>query len=1046
MKLKGIIGGLIWTILSVPFVIISLTSFLTFSLYTDYGKKYILAKIEQIVESRTGYVVEIQDFQNDLFSDFLIKSLVVADKHHKIISLQNVRVVWSKKELLQLKFKINQLKIQNIDLLNKPDQLDRESKGRSFSIGSIQWPIEIEQLEISALHIEPNVLGQAAYDASVLAQLNLISGEVTLDLKTVKGPSTQLMISGKRAADALQLDIVGQEGADGMIAAWLGMNTDGKESNISANVIVNSIQSEYQLNIAKMKASIASHQFELSGQSAFTSDFQTIRFTDLNLVIDQGSVAGTGYYEKDYFAISTTIKNLPTDFFKIAHFPVKKGYLNGEIQAKGTLANPSVTLDLVLDGVAEIDQKIKAFDATMALQGSVQSKKITVDAKISNRTRQLGSLSLKLPWPDFPFSSKQQKLIGLMKLDFELEPVFSLLPYVDHQLKGHVTGDLKLAGYYSKPTFKGQFKIQDGDYQYTEKNLQIQNIELDALFLDKGEIEVTHFRANAGTGEIEGHGRYTQDRQSISLTLKRLPTSLFAIAELPLKESILDGTLSYQGTFEDPTLRAELRMSGLYAYDDINNKVPLDLNFSANLENQLIRLKTNIHSESDSIGDIVLIANWNRLRDYRDQTADLGEAHLNVELSSIGSILKLDQQKISGSLESDLIFKGNLLSPSVNGRITLKQGQYQHIKAGIALQDISLIATAHSNKINIDTLSALDDREGTIQLAGAIEWPNRVPYIILRGYLNDMHLINTPQMSGDLKGPVELKGELNHLLLSGDLQLSPLEIDLDRNTSAIIPEITVITREAYQKKFERQSSSAKIIEYNINIKAPRRIFISGNGLEAELEGNLKITGNNQKPLVEGSLTTIRGQYEFLNKKFKITSGKIWIERNKLILDISATTKASNLVATVNIRGATDDIQFSMSSNPALPQDEIISKILFGRDIKRLSPFQAVQLANALGNLSKSQRKTVDLGILNKTKKLLQVDTFSLDANEKSEVTVGVGKYLTDDAYIQLQQGTTTQQTQAIVEIELTPSISLESTTNAADTTVGDLKIIWRHDY
>jgi translocation and assembly module TamB len=53
---------------------------------------------------------------------------------------------------------------------------------------------------------------------------------------------------------------------------------------------------------------------------------------------------------------------------------------------------------------------------------------------------------------------------------------------------------------------------------------------------------------------------------------------------------------------------------------------------------------------------------------------------------------------------------------------------------------------------------------------------------------------------------------------------------------------------------------------------------------------------------------------------------------------------------VNVSGRAFNPQITFSSVPGLPQDEILSRVLFGSSISSISTLQAVQLASSLNSL------------------------------------------------------------------------------------------------
>src|SRR3546814_5099630 len=64
------------------------------------------------------------------------------------------------------------------------------------------------------------------------------------------------------------------------------------------------------------------------------------------------------------------------------------------------------------------------------------------------------------------------------------------------------------------------------------------------------------------------------------------------------------------------------------------------------------------------------------------------------------------------------------------------------------------------------------------------------------------------------------------------------------------------------------------------------------------------------------------------------------------IQLLATDTIETVTVNVNVSGRAMNPQVTFSSVPGLPQDEIVSRILFGDSITSLSPLQAVQHASS----------------------------------------------------------------------------------------------------
>jgi len=128
-------------------------------------------------------------------------------------------------------------------------------------------------------------------------------------------------------------------------------------------------------------------------------------------------------------------------------------------------------------------------------------------------------------------------------------------------------------------------------------------------------------------------------------------------------------------------------------------------------------------------------------------------------------------------------------------------------------------------------------------------------------------------------------------------------------------------------------------------------------LNAELGGDLHVTGTTASPTVHGGFEMIRGTFTLASTKLKFSSGRVSFSGAGLSgkinpsLDFTADSFVSDAKVTLRITGLADSPQFALSSEPSLPQDEILARLLFGESASQLSALQVAQIGAALASLS-----------------------------------------------------------------------------------------------
>jgi translocation and assembly module TamB len=248
------------------------------------------------------------------------------------------------------------------------------------------------------------------------------------------------------------------------------------------------------------------------------------------------------------------------------------------------------------------------------------------------------------------------------------------------------------------------------------------------------------------------------------------------------------------------------------------------------------------------------------------------------------------------------------------------------------------------------------------------------------------------------------------------------------------------------------NSGAGVVALDIKVDLPGRVFVRGRGLDGEWRGKLTVTGSSAAPIIVGSLQVVRGSVNVLDKLFTLKEGTISFTGGSKIdpgLDMQAETNAGDITGTVKISGTASAPVIKIGSQPELPQDEVLARILFGKSVSQITPTQGLRLAAAAASLVGGGP-----GYLDRVRTALGLDRFDIgggrpttgatQANGLASTTVSAGKYVADGVYVGVDQGLSTSTSRAKVEIEITPNISVETRVGMSGGNA--LGLNWKMDY
>ncbi|WP_259782605.1 translocation/assembly module TamB domain-containing protein [Aestuariispira ectoiniformans] len=416
---------------------------------------------------------------------------------------------------------------------------------------------------------------------------------------------------------------------------------------------------------------------------------------------------------------------------------------------------------------------------------------------------------------------------------------------------------------------------------------------------------------------------------------------------------------------------------------------------------------------------------------------------LDTEIGDYWQYAPLPDHVLSGHLTMNARLSGSLKQPEVNGSLALKNGQYEHLHYGTVLRDIDLSGVIETNRLMIDRLSANDggggEVTGNFDLTLGQDWKPS-----FKGHLQtrDAALVRLDELRAWADIDLDVTGDAAGANLKAQTTVRRGEVDLAVALPSTVPSLDVQNLKDVNQEAEKPKEAGYPVTLDVTVDIPGQMFVRGKGLDSEWQGNLRITGAADAPQVVGSMKALRGQLDVIGKTFTVGDSVIAFTGAQPVdplLNIAGVHRADDLTVTAAFTGPASAPELALTSDPALPQDEILSRILFGKSQGSLTAVEAVQLANAAAELSGGGS---GLDVIGSIRRLIGVDVLRVESGDEGP-TVRAGEYLTDDIYVGTKQGSTTGSTGVEVEIELTPHIKATTESTAEDSKAG---LQFKYDY
>lgn len=569
-------------------------------------------------------------------------------------------------------------------------------------------------------------------------------------------------------------------------------------------------------------------------------------------------------------------------------------------------------------------------------------------------------------------------------------------------------------------------------------------------------------------GHLSATGRYSPRTVALNARLGGLPLALASRFGAPPLAGRASAELSVTGTPEAPAAELDLALAGLKVEDkDYGDAPPMDVRLQAALRDD--RLRAELEASGLFETPATMQASLPLELSLQPFAASMppdgsieGRLRVNAELPRVASLLLLDDQRLEGRADLDLGLGGTVANPRVNGRARIADGAYQNLVTGTVLADIQAALTANGTTVTIERFTATDGGRGSVTASGAIDLAareERFPFTLDLDF-RDAVLVRYDNAVAAADGDLAFSGRLGgESLLSGKIAVGPAEIGIPNRLPQSVVDLPVIEIDENGEIVTQSAAGESLIvgdaiRLQLEVTA-QRVFVRGRGLESEWQGRLEIAGTVAAPEINGQLQVQRGFVDFVGNRLDLTRGIISFPGTRPPapnIDVVATADAGdNVTAQLAIQGDATSPELSVSSTPELPEDEILARLLFGRELASITPIQAVQLAAAVNTL----RGGGGLDLLGETRALLGVDVIDIRTEQedaavegeehgRARTMVGVGKYITEDIFVEVERGLTGDSGGVSVEIELTPNVTVDTAVGAdARTGVG---VKWRYDY
>ena len=439
---------------------------------------------------------------------------------------------------------------------------------------------------------------------------------------------------------------------------------------------------------------------------------------------------------------------------------------------------------------------------------------------------------------------------------------------------------------------------------------------------------------------------------------------------------------------------------------------------------------------------------------------------------------------VTGTLQADVRITGPVEDPHPSGFIDIKGGAFGLPAVGESYTGLATRIDLEPELVKIQRFEILDRHGERLAIEGQLAVHElQAGSVTIKVTSDNFELVHNELGDVQVESEIQVTGELLHPRIGGRVRVDAGRIEVDKvlqlfydpYATTALPEVESAERtveasggaeEATKQALAKAEQSAGApgarpeaaeppapptlmdpVALDVHLVLPDNLVLRGNdirpgGPTGTALGNINITvgGDVQvrkdpggKIALVGTVNTVRGTYDFQGRRFDLqrdgTLRFIGTSQINPLLNITATREIPNtgVTARVHITGTAAAPRLALSSDPPLEESDILSLIVFNRQVNELGTGERSSLAATAGGiatgfiaapLGKSIGKALDLD-------LFEITTTTDEGGLGAGVTLG--QQIGDRAFVKLRQQFGERSTsQFMLEYQLTRFLRLQA--------------------
>jgi translocation and assembly module TamB len=401
-------------------------------------------------------------------------------------------------------------------------------------------------------------------------------------------------------------------------------------------------------------------------------------------------------------------------------------------------------------------------------------------------------------------------------------------------------------------------------------------------------------------------------------------------------------------------------------------------------------------------------------------------------------LVQLFDPDVRSSGELRFNINSNGTGPNIGGEIDIVEASYASSDLPLGLQHGNGVLTLTNNRININKFDGIVGG-GKLSAQGGVSYRPAIQFDLGLS-ARDIRMLYPQGMRENISANLRFAGTTDNANLGGTVNVTDLSFTPAFDLSSFVTQFSGVAAPP-SRGFSQN------IQLNIAVRSTNNVNLVSRTLSVNGTANLQVRGTAADPVILGRVILNNGDVILNGNRFVLGSGTVQFvnpSETQPVVNLSLNTTIQQYNIGLQFRGPVDQLQTQYTSDPALPQADIINLLAFGKTTEAAGA-DATPANQAAQSLVASQVSSQVTSRVSRIAGISQLSINPILANSSTQTSPGasitIQQRVTGNLFVTFSSNFATTQGQTISgQYKVSPRVGINVTGDpnggfAIDTTI-----------